>query len=145
MRIYVIPGTRTAPSMRIYVIPATRTAPSMRIYVIPATRTAPSMRIYVIPATRTAPGAQLALRIHLTPAPGCFRELALSEFRAPPGCFRVPPGFFYFGWLSGATLKSDFSLLIFVNSALRRPRALSGHFPGPPAGEHAQHYLCVFT
>ena len=47
MRIYVIPATRTAPSMRIYVIPATRTAPSMRIYVIPATCTAPSMRIYM--------------------------------------------------------------------------------------------------
>ena len=46
-----------------------------------------------------------------------------------------PPGFLYFEWLSGATLKSDFSLLIFVDSALRRPRALSGHFPGPPAGD----------
>ena len=55
------------------------------------------------------------------------------------------PGFLYLGWLSGTTLKSDFSLLIFVDSALRRPRALSGHFPGPPAGEHAQHHLCVFT
>ena len=45
------------------------------------------------------------------------------------------PGFLYFGWLSGTTLKSDFSLLIFVDCALRRPRALSGHFPGPPAGD----------
>ena len=57
----------------------------------------------------------------------------------------TPPGFLYFGWLSGATLKSDFSLLIFVDSAFRRPRAVSGHFPGPPAEEHAQHHLCVFT
>ena len=46
-----------------------------------------------------------------------------------------PPGFLYFEWPSGATLKSHFSLLIFVDSALRRPRALSGHFPGPPAGD----------
>ena len=54
-----------------------------------------------------------------------------SVFRMLPG----PPGFLYFGWLSGATLKADFSLLIFVDSALRRPRAVSGHFPGPPAGD----------
>ena len=47
----------------------------------------------------------------------------------------APPGFLYFEWLSGATRKSDFSLLIFVDSALWRPRALSGDFPGPPAGD----------
>ena len=52
-----------------------------------------------------------------------------TVFRMLPG----PPGFLYLGWLSGTTFKSDFSLLIFIDSALRRPRALSGHFPGPPA------------
>ena len=140
MRIYVIPGTRTAPSMRIYVIPGTCTAPSMRIYVIPATRTAPSMRIYVIPATRTAP----SMRIYVIPAigtnPPCSRAWPVGGW-----CRYLDVIFLYFGWLSGATLKSDFSLLIFVDSALRRPRALSGHFPGPPAEEHAQHLLYVFT
>ena len=60
-----------------------------------------------------------------------------SVFRMLP----APPGFLYFGWLSGTTLKSDFSLLIFVDSALRRPRALSGHFPTLPVrGERGQGY-----
>ena len=79
-----------------------------------------------------------------------------SVFRMLPG----PPGFLYFGWLSGAALKSDFSLLIFVDSALRRPRPRPfWAFPGTTRGgldrrnlciftwfqEHAQHNLCIFT
>ena len=56
--------------------------------------------------------------------------MSWSVFRVLPG----PPGFLCFGWLSRSTLKSWFSLLIFVDFALRRPRALFGHLPGPPAG-----------
>ena len=67
--------------------------------------------------------------------PGAKNSLNASSPGVSSGCFRAPPGFLYFGWLSGATLKSDFSILIFVDFALRRPRALSGHFPGPPAGD----------
>ena len=89
----------------------------MHIYVVPATATAPSMHIYASPAV-----------------PG-------SVFRMLPGS----PGFLYFGWLSGATLKSVFSLLIFVDCALRRPRALSGHFPGTTRGGLDRRNLRIFT
>ena len=91
-----------------------------------------------------------SMRIYAGPAvPG-------SVFRMLPGS----TGFLYFGWLSGTTLKSDFSLLIFVDSALRRPRPRPfWAFPGTTRGgldrhnlciftwfqEHAQHHLCIFT
>ena len=127
----MIPATCTAPSMHIYVVPATATAPSMHIYVVPATATALSMHIYVVPATATA----LSMHIYASPAvPG-------SVSRMLPGS----PGFLYFGWLSGATLKSDFSLLIFVDCALRRPCALSGHCHGTTRGGLDRHNLRIFT
>ena len=107
MHFYADTGACTAPSMHFYADTAACTAPSMHIYVILVACTAPSMHIY----------AGLAV-------PGTVFWMLLA-----------PPGFLYFEWLSGATLKSDFSLLIFVDSALWRPRALSGHFPGPPAGD----------
>ena len=117
MHIYVGPGACTAPSMHIYVIPGACTAQSMHIYVGLADWPTQSMHICASPAV---PG-------------GVFRML--------PGS----PGFLYFGWLSGATLKSVFSLLIFVDCALRRPRALSGHFPGTTRGGLDRRNLHIFA
>ena len=135
MHIYVIPGACTAPSMHKHVVPGACAAPSMHIYVIPGACTAPSMHKHVVPATGTAPS------MHICVVPGACTAPSMHIYASPavPGSvIRMlpgPPGFLYFGWLSGTTLKSDFSLLFFVDFALRRLSALSGHFPGPPAGD----------